>query len=712
MERVFNVTGMSCAGCAARVEKCVAALPGVSAVQVNLLAKSMKVSCEGCEAEVIAAAVRRIGFGAEEVQPEEAAPEPPTAESERLGRRAALSVLLLLPLVVVHFAVHGEASTWAQLALALPIVWLNRAFFIKGMVALRHGGPGMDTLVALGAGVAMADGLVHLVAGTPGAVFFESAGMILAFVSIGKWLEARATQRTGRSLEKLSGLLPTVATLVRQGEELSVPAESLKRGDVVLVRPGERVPADGQVVQGESAVDEAALTGESMPVPKTAGAAVYAGTVNQHGALRVRVACARAEYALSGVIRLVRAAAADKAPVARLADRMAAVFVPLVLVLACLTAAVWVAVGSGWDFALARAVAVLVISCPCALGLATPVAIMVGAGRGAEWGILYRSGAALEAAGRATCVVLDKTGTLTCGEPRVTDVLPGSISREELLQVAAALEADANHPLAKAIRREAPAPMYASGHTYLPGRGVRAMVQGELCAAGNAAYMRELGVQVSEQPQLMEEGKTLVHFARGGQWLGTLGIADAPRPSAAAAVRALRDMGMRVLMLTGDHERTARAIAAEVGVDEVHAEMLPADKEALVRRLQSEGAAVAMVGDGINDAPALTRADVGIAIGAGTDIAIESADIILMHSEPADIARAVALSRAALRSIRRNLFLASVYNILAIPLAAGVLYSTCGLLLPPGVAAAAMGLSSVCVVTNSLRLRRFCFTAE
>lgn len=703
MEREFSVTGMSCAGCAARVEKGVAAVPGVTAVQVNLLAKSMKVSAEGVEDEAIMAAVRRMGFGVAAVQ---AAQAPQAVPAAALGRRAALSLLLLVPLAVAHFALpHGWLSAWVQLALVLPIVWLNRAFFTKGCSALLHGGPGMDTLVALGAGVALADGVVHLVVGVPGTVFFESAGMILSFVSIGKWLESRATQRTGRALEKLAGLLPDNATVLRGGQELVVPAAELTAGAVVLVRPGERVPADGVVVQGVSMVDEAALTGESMPVEKGVGSKVYAGALNQHGALQLKVLAARPEWALSGVIQLVRRAAADKAPSARLADRLAAVFVPLVLLLACATAAAWVAAGETWDFALARAVAVLVISCPCALGLATPVAIMVGAGRGAEWGILFRSGEALECAGRATCAVLDKTGTLTLGEPVVTDVLPQGCAREELLQLAASLEMEANHPLAKAVRKAGPAPLYAAGHMYLPGRGIRATVQGEPCAAGNAALMRELGVEVQEPTELMEEGKTLIHIARSGRWLGTLAIADAARPTAAAAVQSLRAQGLRVLMTTGDNARTARAIAARVGVEEVYAHALPGDKEALVRRLQAEGQSVAMVGDGINDAPALTRANVGIAIGAGTDVAIESAGIILMHSDPLDIPRAIALSRAILRKIRQNLFLALVYNLLAIPLAAGLLYHPLGLLLPPAVSALAMGLSSVSVTLNALRLR-------
>ena len=698
MERHFQVGGMSCAMCAARVEKCIAALPGVQEAQVNLPARRLRVVCEKqVSAQEITDAVARAGYSA--LAETEKAPQ-----KNPLRVRALGSVALLVPLVLLHHMAPGLWGGWAQLVPTLLIVWLNRAFFVRGASMLAHGTPGMDTLVALGAGVALVDGLLQLSRGG-GAGFAESAGMILAFVSIGKWLESRATQRTGRAVEKLSELLPPCATVLRGAKESLVPAEQLKAGDLILVRPGERIPADGMVERGQSAVDEAALTGESMPMEKAAGATVHAGTVNGNGALRVRISCAREDYAISGVIRLVRDAAAGKAPVARLADRLAGIFVYAVAVVACGTAAAWLLAGHGWEPALARAVAVLVISCPCALGLATPVAIMAGAGRAAEWGILYRSGAALELAGRATCAALDKTGTLTLGTPQVTDVLPHRCSREELLSLAAALETGANHPLAVAVLQAAagldiPA---AEGHTYLPGRGVRAVVQGVPCAAGNAALMHELGVQVQPPMGLAEQGKTLLFFARGGCLLGALAVADAPRPTAAAAVLALRAAGVAPLMVTGDHSRTAQAIAAQLGIDEVHAEALPADKEGLVRRLQAKGQCVAMVGDGINDAPALTRADVGIAFGAGTDIAMESADIILMHSDPLDIPRALALSRATLRRIRQNLFFAFVYNVLAIPLAAGAFYPVFGWLLHPAIAAAAMGMSSLCVVTNSLR---------
>lgn len=697
MEYNFQVGGMSCAMCAARVEKCISALPGVHEVQVNLPARRMRVVCDkAVAAQAIAEAVARAGYTALPELAKEKAKDP-------LKWRAICSVALLLPLVLLHHLAPGVAGGWAQLLLALPVVWLNRSFFVRGVSMLRHGSPGMDTLVSLGSGVALVEGIVRLCMGECGSA--ASAGMILAFVSVGKWLESRATQRTGRAVEKLSELLPPCAAVLRDGRELLLPAEEVQLGDLLIVRPGERIPADGEVTQGRSSVDESALTGESMPVKKAAGCEVTAGSVNLNGTLRVRVSRVREDYVLSGVIRLVRDAAAGKAPIARVADRLAGVFVYVVVLLACATAAAWLLAGYGWAAAAARAVAVLVVSCPCALGIATPVAIMAGAGRAAEWGVLFRSGAALELAGRVSRIALDKTGTLTQGEPCVTDVLPHECSRQELLSCAAALESGANHPIASAVLKAAagePLPE-AADVVYLPGRGVRALVQGKLCAAGNAALMRQLGIPLQEIPALAEQGKSVLYVARDGKWLGALAVADAPRPSSAEAVRDLVRVGVQPLMVTGDNSRTARAIAARLGIDDVRAETLPADKEAIVRELQAQGLRVAMVGDGINDAPALARADVGIAFGAGTDIAMESADIILMRSDPLDIPRTIALSRATLRRIRQNLFLAFFYNILAIPLAAGAFYPIFGWLMHPAVAAAAMGLSSLCVVTNSLR---------
>ncbi len=701
-ERDFTVSGMSCTACAARVEKAARSVSGVQEAHVNLVTGVLHVVCEGeAGAQEIIRAVEGYGYGAQEKRQ--------TAREERRdGKRGwcvAASVGLLIPLVILH---HMQSAEWVQAALAVEIALLNFGFFTRGIRTLAQRDPGMDALVAMGSGVALADGLAHLVMGLGGSVFLESAGMILTFVSVGKWLEARATRRAGRAVEKLNRLLPETATVLRDGGQVSVPTAQLQPGDCLLVRPGDRIPADGLVLEGISAADESTLTGESMPVEKRVGADVYAGSVNLHGTLRVRVTQPQEQSALSGVIRLVSNAAAQKAPVARLADRVARVFVPGVLVTACVTAGVWLACGAAWDTAVARAVAVLVVSCPCALGLATPVAIMVGAGKGAEWGILFRSGEALEAAGRASCVALDKTGTLTAGSPQVTDVRPRGCTREELLDVAVTLERDTNHPLARAVVACGRQPKgEARAVQYLPGRGVRGVIGEKPCAIGNAALMRESGVEVQEEREWADRGKTVLYVARGRDWLGSVAVADVARENASAAVRRLTEDGLRTVMITGDQAVTARAIAAAVGVQEVYASSMPQDKERLVRELQSRGERVAMVGDGVNDAPALTRADVGIAIETGTDIAVESAGIILMRSDPMDIPRALSLSRAILSKIRQNLFWAFFYNVLMIPLAAGVFYPAFGWVLHPALAAAAMGLSSLCVVTNALRLRHF-----
>lgn len=716
-EQVFKITGMHCAGCAGRVEKAAGAVRGVDEALVNLpLGELLVRSGDGVNGEEVVAAVKRLGFDAEEIVFASADSEGQEKrgggkKGERSGGwRVVSSVVLLIPLVILHHG--GLGLPWVQAALAVAIAGLNYQFFTRGVRTVLDGAPGMDALVSMGSGVALVDGLVHLVRGTDGMLFFESAGMILTFISVGKWLERCATKRTGQAVEKLSSLLPSTATVLRDdGREESVPTAQLGVGEIILVRPGDRLPADGEVTEGLSAADESTLTGEGMPVDKAIGDTVYAGTVNLHGVLRVRVTKACADSALSGIIRLVSDAAARKAPVARLADRIARVFVPTVAAIATITAAVWLIGGYGWDVALAQAVAVLVISCPCALGLATPVAIMVGSGKGAEWGILFRSGEAMEAAGRARCVVLDKTGTLTTGKPTITDVLPRGCSREELLKLAVSMESGANHPLAQAVLACGEAPLGPVSHLrYIPGLGMRGEVQGADCAFGNARLMHELGVSVPEKEELQDAGKTLLHVVCAGEWKGCIAVADGARESAATAVRALDADGMRVLMITGDNERTAGALAGQLGLKEWRASAFPQDKEQLVRALQEQGERVAMVGDGVNDAPALTRADVGIAIGTGTDIAVESAGIILMRSEPVDIPRVLALSRAILTKIRQNLFLALIYNVLAIPLAAGVFYPVLGWQLHPAVAAAAMGLSSLCVVTNALRLRSFSYS--
>ncbi len=703
-EQIFQVTGMSCTACAGRVQQAAKKVPGVKDAEVNLITGELRVKRENDgDPQEIVRAVIAYGYGAEEKK----AAMPSVGGEGKAGKRGWVvlaTLVLLVPLIVLHHLNH--ATGWAETGLALGIAVLNYGYFTRGVRTLLDGAPGMDTLVATGSGVALAAGLVHVYDGTGGAMFLESSGMILSFVSVGKWLEARATRRTGQAVDKLRGLLPETAPVLRDGQTVHVPTAELSVGDILSVRPGDRIAADGMVVQGSSAVDEAALTGESMPVDKREGVEVFAGTVNLHGAMHVRVSRPQEQSTLTGVIRLVSDAAAKKAPVARMADRVARIFVPAVVVVACVTAAAWLGCGATWDEAVARAVAVLVISCPCALGLATPVAIMVGAGMGAERGILFRSGVALEAAGRASCVALDKTGTLTMGAPQLTDVLPRSCPREELLGVAVALEIGANHPLARAvIACGVPPTGQVSDLRYLPGHGVQARLEGEVCAVGNAALMREMGVEVQEPEGLLAQGKTVLHVVRAGRWLGSLAVADAPRENAVGAVRALQQAGLRTLMITGDNETTARSVAERVGVAEVHATALPGDKERLVRELQTQGECVAMVGDGINDAPALTRADVGIAIGTGTDIAVESAGIILMHSDPTDIPHALLLCRAILKKIRQNLFLAFIYNVLAIPLAAGAYYPLFGWQLHPAVAAAAMGLSSLSVVLNALSLR-------
>ena len=711
-EQRFCVSGMSCSACSARVERAVGQLSGVRQVQVNLLTGSMLVryGAEQTEQSIIHA-VEAVGYGARVAQGKQRSVNT-TDKSHALKQRFLLSLLLLLPLVAVHHAWHGEVSGIVQCLLCLPILWLNRHFFINGVKSALKGGANMDTLVALGATAAMVDGLVNFCLHHRGSFYFESAGMILTLITLGKWLESRATGRTGAALKKLLALLPQNATVLKNGEPHSVPADAVQVGDTVLVRAGDRVPVDGTVTEGASAVDESALTGESLPAEKYAGCCVYAGSINRNGVLHVRADKTRAQSSLSHIIDLVEQASSGKAPIARIADRISAVFVPIVVGIAVLTAAAWVLAGAEISFAVSCAIAVLVISCPCALGLATPVAIMVGMGKEAERGILFRSGEALESLSRATHMLLDKTGTITTGKACVTDVLPApGHSEAELLQLAATLEAAGNHPLAEAISAgcRAYTPQPTTEHSYLPGRGICARVGGILCAAGNEQLMQQCGISpdTAATTRLAEAGKTPIYIARGAECLGILAVADPPQPQSHAAVAALQQAGLRVCMLTGDNSRTAQAIARQVGIDDVHAELLPQDKEQHVRRLQEAGHKVAMVGDGINDAPALTRADAGIAIGAGTDIAMESAGIILVRSVLTDAVAALQLSRAVVRNIRQNFFWALLYNCLAIPLAAGAFYPLFGLQLHPAVAAAAMGMSSFCVVTNALRLRHF-----
>ncbi len=711
----FLISGMSCAGCAARLERVIAKLPGVARVQVNLLTGSMQADYDAQQQTPsgIIAAVSAAGFSATEELPQ-TQPAPPRPQTAPMGRRLLFSLLFLAPVVLLHHLWPGELSAWLQLLLTLPILRLNRAFFLRGGKALAQASPNMDSLVALGAGAALLYGLADLLWFRGGSVYFESAAMILSLITLGKWLEARATGRTSAALRQLMALLPDTATVLHEGRTLSIPAEAVKAGELVLVRPGERIPVDGCVTEGQSTVDESALTGESLPVEKGVGSPCSAGTINGHGALTLRALRPRAESTLADIIRLVGEASATKAPISRLADRISGYFVPVVVLLSLLTAATWLLLGAAPAFAASCAIAVLVISCPCALGLATPVAIMVGMGKGAETGILFRNGEALERAQKLDSIILDKTGTLTLGKPVVTDIHPLALSKDALLQLAVTLENKSNHPLASAVLAAVPELKAgtSSNARYLPGRGICAEVEEMVCAAGNAELMQEQGIALSaEQEQRAaawaEAGKTSLYIARDGELAGMLAITDPLKADSTAAVAAMKGLGLRVLLMTGDNARTAAAVAREIGIDEVHAGVLPQQKDTRVQELRQAGHCVAMVGDGINDAPALARADVGIALGAGTDIAMESAGIILAGNALMGVTHAIALSRAVIRNIRENLFWAFAYNTLAIPLAAGVFYPAFGWSLHPAVAAAAMSLSSFCVVCNALRLRRW-----
>ena len=761
----FEVGGMTCAACQAHVDKAVRGVTGVSDVTVNLLSGSMTVDYdEGCaSAEDICRAVDRAGYsatsqdagasapsGAASAPASRAALKSPTAKLEAtadaMRRRLVASIIFLVPLfylgmghmlgwpVPAVFADHSHSMTLAltELLLLIPVVFENRAYFTNGFKSLWHRAPTMDTLIAIGATASigwslfamfvMADQLavadVHAAMMTAmDNLYLESAGTILTLVTVGKYLETRSKAKTGGALEKLIDLAPKTARVVdADGTEREVAAEALQPGDVIRVRPGESLPVDGVVVDGASAVDESALTGESIPVEKRAGDAVSAATINRTGTFTFRATRVGADTSLAKIVQLVEDANATKPPIARLADKVAGVFVPAVIGIAVVTFVAWLALTGSVTEAITSAVAVLVISCPCALGLATPVAIMVGTGRGAEMGILFKSAEALEALRGVDVVVLDKTGTITQGKPAVTDVMPeDGISEKALLKLAATLEAGSEHPLAEAIMALAGergiVPREASDFAAVPGKGVTAREGANVVAAGNARLMAELGVEVDEArlESFAREGKTPLMFAKNGRLVGTIAVADQVKPSSADAIAALRGLGVRAVMLTGDNLTTARAIARGVGLgeDEVIAEVLPADKERHVRELQEAGHTVAMVGDGINDSPALARADVGLAIGAGADIAKEGADVVLMHSDLLDVARAIELSRAVIRNIKQDLFWALCYNACGIPLAAGVFYPLLGWQLSPMFGAAAMSLSSVCVVTNALRLTRF-----
>ena len=741
----YTVTGMSCAACSARVEKAVKAVPGVTSCSVSLLTNSMGV--EGtASASAIVKAVQEAGYGA---SPKAAAAETPSAELDaladhetpRLKKRLIASLVFLA--VLMYFSMGHMMWGWplphwfdgnhvamglVQLLLAGIVMVINQKFFISGFKGLLHRAPNMDTLVALGSSAsflwstyalfamtrAQVDGNDALVMHYMMELYFESAAMILTLITVGKMLEARSKGKTTDALKSLMKLAPQTATLLQEGAEVTVPIAQVKKGDLFVVRPGENIPVDGLVLEGSSAVNESALTGESIPVDKAAGDKVSAATTNQSGFLKCEATRVGEDTTLAQIIRMVSDAAASKAPIAKIADTVSGFFVPAVISISVLTTLVWLLLGREFGYALARGISVLVISCPCALGLATPVAIMVGNGLGARNGILFKTAASLEAAGRTQIVALDKTGTITSGEPRVTDILPaGGVSESELLTLAASLEQKSEHPLAKAVLAYAETETIAcpdvTDFAALPGNGLSARLDGMEIYGGNAEFIAaKASVPAelqAEAARLAAEGKTPLFFGGAGRLMGVIAVADTLKEDSPRAIRELQNMGIRVVMLTGDNQRTADAIGRQAGVDEVIAGVLPDGKEAVIRRLQQNGK-VAMVGDGINDAPALTRADTGIAIGAGTDVAIDAADVVLMNSRLSDVPAAIRLSRATLRNIHENLFWAFIYNIIGIPLAAGV-FIPFGLTLNPMFGAAAMSLSSFCVVSNALRLNLF-----
>ena len=746
----YTVTGMSCAACSSRVEKAVSKVPGVTACSVSLLTNSMGVEGD-VPPETVIHAVEDAGYGASlkgqgaAAQAQSASEaedalkdrETPVLKHRLIASLGFLAVLMYMSMghmmwgwPLPHFMDGNHvAMGLLQLLLAGIIMVINQKFFISGFKGLLHRAPNMDTLVALGSGASFIYSTYALFAMTDAQLkgndtavmsymhefYFESAAMILALITVGKMLEARSKGKTTDALKGLMKLAPKTAVIIRDGVETKVPIEEVKKGDVFVVRPGENIPVDGVVLEGTSAVNEAALTGESIPVDKAQGAPVSAATVNQSGYLRCEATRVGEDTSLSQIIRMVSDAAATKAPIAKIADRVSGVFVPAVITIAVVTTIVWLLAGQTFGFALARGISVLVISCPCALGLATPVAIMVGNGMGAKNGILFKTAVSLEETGKMDIVALDKTGTITSGEPRVTDVIPsGGVTERELVSLALSLEKKSEHPLAKAVllyakEQQIDAPE-AADFQALPGNGLSGTLDGALLAGGSFSYISgHTTVSAQEQAsfeRLASEGKTPLCFMKNGRLAGMIAVADVIKEDSPQAVKELQNMGIRVVMLTGDNERTARAIGAQAGVDEVIAGVLPDGKESVIRSLKEQGK-VAMVGDGINDAPALTRADIGIAIGAGTDIAIDAADVVLMKSRLSDVPAAIRLSRATLRNIHENLFWAFFYNVVGIPLAAGLWYPIFGWKLNPMFGAAAMSLSSFCVVTNALRLNLF-----
>lgn len=746
----YTVTGMSCAACSSRVEKAVSKVPGVTSCSVSLLTNSMGVEGSAAAKDIIQA-VEHAGYGASlkgasesshnstAVNDEEALKdkETPVLKQRLISSLGFLIVLMYFSMghmmwgwpVPAFLAGNHVAMGLLQLLLTVVIMVINQKFFISGFKSLFHRAPNMDTLVALGSGAAFVYSTYALFAMTDAQMkgdmagvmaymhefYFESAAMILTLITVGKMLEARSKGKTTDALKSLMKLAPKTAVLIKNGEEQVVPIEQVKKGDIFVVRPGENIPVDGMIIEGSSAVNEAALTGESIPVDKEPGDQVSAATVNQSGYIRCEAARVGEDTTLSQIIRMVSDAAATKAPIAKVADKVSGIFVPAVITIAVITTLIWMLAGQTFGFALARGISVLVISCPCALGLATPVAIMVGNGMGARHGILFKTAVSLEEAGKVQIVALDKTGTITSGEPKVTDMIPiEGIEEEELLAMAYSLEKKSEHPLAKAILHKGEEKgiksVEAVDFQALPGNGLSAFLDGEECIGGNLTFVSSqtevTGAVKQKAEQLAEQGKTPLFFARGGKLIGIIAVADVIKEDSKEAVEELKNMGIHVVMLTGDNERTAKAIGSQAGVDEVIAGVLPEGKESVIRKLKEKGK-VAMVGDGINDAPALTRADIGIAIGAGTDIAIDAADVVLMKSRLLDVPAAIRLSRATLKNIHENLFWAFFYNVVGIPLAAGIWIPIFGWKLNPMFGAAAMSLSSFCVVSNALRLNFF-----
>lgn len=747
MNKKYKVTGMTCSACSSRVEKCVEKLDGVNTVSVNLLTNSMQVDFDENKLteEKIADSVIQAGYGMEistgKSEKKEEREDIVEKNIESMKKRTIWSFIFLIPLMYVamgHMAglpqpsflsgdVNAVSFALTQLLLCVPVLYINRAYFERGFRSLIHGAPNMDTLISVGSGASLIYGIfaiyrmgyglgtqnMELVHRYLHDLYFESAVMILALINIGKYLEARSKGKTSEAIQKLIDLAPKTALVERNGQVLEIAAEDVLQGDILQVKPGSSIPADGVVVEGMTSVDEAAITGESMPVEKKTGDTVTAATLNKTGFIRMRAARVGKDTTFSQIIRLVEEASSSKAPIARMADKIAGIFVPTVMGIALLTGIVWLVMGAEFEFALSCAIAVLVISCPCALGLATPVAIMVGTGKGAENGILIKSGEALEITHNVQSVVLDKTGTITEGKPVVTDIISFGMSENEILKIGAALEKKSEHPLAEAVLLKAKGMELPNAENFaaIPGKGITAEIQGSVYYAGNQKLIKEQGIScekaLSSIEKLSEEGKTPLILADEKQILGVIGVADVVKPTSAKAIQELKKLGIQVIMLTGDNARTAKAIQKQLDIDTVIAEVLPQDKEREISRLQEEGRTVAMVGDGLNDAPALARADVGIAIGAGTDVAIESADIVLMKNDLQDVATAIELSKAVIRNIKENLFWAFFYNVCGIPLAAGVLYPVFGLKLSPMFGAAAMSLSSLFVVSNALRLRFF-----